>query len=283
MISSNDLTALAGKNVAGPDGAKIGKIVDVYESTEGADATFVTVSTGLFGGHASFVPLTEATLAGDTVTVPYDKELVKDAPRVDADQDLTSAEEDRLYQHYNLTASPVPTSSGRHASETAIPRGSAGRDDLDGDGVFDDVKDTAVGRDTSGLTTDDAMTRSEERLRVGTETVEAGRARLRKRVITKTQSATVATSREKAVLTREPITAANMPQAMDGPAISEEEHEVILTAERPVVTTEAVPVERVRMEKATVTETESVSGEVRKEHIEADGADGADGDRTDRV
>jgi len=153
MISSNDLAGLAGATMHGADGQKIGKIVDVYESTQAEDGTFVTVHTGMFGGHASFVPLAQASLQDKDVVVPYDKNLVKDAPRVQADQDLTSEEEDRLYQHYNLSGgSPAPQAEaagapGRHAEETAIPRGTK-RQDNDGDGVFDDVKDTAVGRDT---------------------------------------------------------------------------------------------------------------------------------------
>ncbi len=43
-----------------------------------------------------------------------------------------------------------------------------------------------------------------------------------------------------------------------------------LHAERPVVQTEAVAVERVRLGRETVTDTETVSGEVRKEQIEMD-------------
>ncbi len=73
-----------------------------------------------------------------------------------------------------------------------------------------------MGRDTSGLTTDDAMTRSEEQLRVGTERVEAGRARLRKYVTTETETRTVPVSHEEVRVEREPITDANMPNAMDG-------------------------------------------------------------------
>ena len=132
-----------------------------------------------------------------------------------------------------------------------------------------------VGRDTSGPTTDDAMTRSEEQLRVGTETHETGRARLRKQVVTEHQQATVPVSREEVTLEREPITDANRGDAYDGPAISEEEHEVTLHAERPVVSTEAVAVERVQVGKQTVTENQTVGGEVRKEEIELDGSDAA--------
>jgi uncharacterized protein (TIGR02271 family) len=92
--------------------------------------------------------------------------------------------------------------------------------------------------------------------------------------VTEQQSVTVPVSREEVRLEREPITDANVDRALDGPAISEEEHELTLTAERPVVTTEAVPVERVRLNKETVTDQETVAGEVRKEQIDLEGDTG---------
>ena len=138
------------------------------------------------------------------------------------------------------------------------------------------------GRDTSGPTTDTAMTRSEEQLRVGTETRETGRARLRKHVVTEQQNVTVPVSREEVTVEREPITDANRGAARSGPAISEEEHEVTLRAERPVVDKEAVPVERVRLGNETRTEHETVGGEVRKEQIEIDTDDRPPRDRGDR-
>ena len=140
---------------------------------------------------------------------------------------------------------------------------------------------TTEGYDTSGPTTDDAMTRSEEHLNVGTQQVEAGRARLRKYVVTEQQTVTVPVSHEEVRVEREPITEENRGDAVDGPAISEEEHEVILHAEQPVVATQAVPVERVRLGTETVTENQQVSGEVRKEQIEVH--DGTAEDLTDRA
>jgi uncharacterized protein (TIGR02271 family) len=118
------------------------------------------------------------------------------------------------------------------------------------------------------------MTRSEEQLRVGTTTEEAGRARLRKYVVTENVTKTVPVSREEVRVEREPITDANVGKAMDGPAISEEEHEVTLTAERPVVEKEAVPVERVRLDTETVTDEVTVDETVRKEQIDTDGLRG---------
>ena len=127
------------------------------------------------------------------------------------------------------------------------------------------------------------MTRSEERLNVGTRSEEVGRARLRKYVVTENVTETVPVTREEVRVEREPITDANIGNAMDGPAISEEEHEVTLHAERAVVEKEAVPVERVRLDKETVTEQATVNEGLRKEEIEVDGVDSTrDATREDR-
>ena len=97
------------------------------------------------------------------------------------------------------------------------------------------------------------MTRSEEELRVGTTERERGRARLRKYVVTEQVERTVPVRREEVRVEREPITDANVDQAMDGPEISEEEHEVVLHEEEAVVEKRVVPKERVRLDKETVT------------------------------
>jgi stress response protein YsnF len=76
--------------------------------------------------------------------------------------------------------------------------------------------------------------------------------------------------REEVRVEREPITDANVDNATDGPAISEEEHEVTLHEEVPVADKVAVPKERVRLDKDTVTDEETVSGEVRQERIDVD-------------
>jgi len=245
-----------GATMVDADGDKIGTIESIYLDDQTGEPEWALVNTGLFGTKSSFVPLAQATDAGDQVQVPYEKQLVKDAPRVDTDQHLSEAEEQQLWRHYGLDYD-----SG-YTTDTA---------DRDRDGVYDDVQDSAVGRDTSGPTTDDAMTRSEEELQVGTETRERGRARLRKYVTTEQQTVTVPVQREEVRVEREPITDANLDAATSGPAISEEEHEVTLHEETPVVEKRAVPRERVRLDTETVTEERQVAEEVRKEQIEVQG------------
>ena len=203
------------------------------------------------------------------------KERVKDAPKIDTDGHLSPQEEQELYRYYGMgtgttgrteTVGPTrPHPDGPHLGDG--PRGHVrpehGRHRHRGHrhgpiGDTDINRHGTAGHDTSGPTTDDAMTRSEERIDVGTASEEAGRARLRKYVVSENVTQSVPVSREEVRVEREPITDANVGNAMDGPAISEEEHEVTLHAERAVVEKEAVPVERVRLDKTTVTEQEQV-------------------------
>ena len=127
---------------------------------------------------------------------------------------------------------------------------------------------------TSNPITDRAMTRSEERLVVGTARRITGRARLQKFVTTETVTIEVLVRREEVRLVHEPASDADLGVDVAEPAggrlvdPSPQEHVLVLHEERPVVTMEVVPVERVRMVVDTVTASETVSGQVREEHIE---------------
>jgi uncharacterized protein (TIGR02271 family) len=133
----------------------------------------------------------------------------------------------------------------------------------------EDVDRARTRTETSG-TGDDAMTRSEERLNVGTETVATGKARLRKWVETERQQVEVPVRKEKVRLESEPITDENRDAALSGADITEDEHEVTVREERPVVETEAVPVERVKLATEAEEDTRTVEGEVRKERVDLD-------------
>jgi len=242
MISEQQARDVMGTTAYDSSGDKVGKVGQVFLDDQTGRPEWVTVNTGLFGSGESFVPIADADFDGDRLTVPFDKGLITEAPSVDLDAGhLSQAEEARLYQHYGMEYS-------EQSSDSGLPGG----------------------RHTGEASTDDAMTRSEEQLRVGTENVEKGRVRLRKYIVTEEQQVPVTTTREEVRVEREPITDANRDAATDGPEISEDEHEVVLHEERPVVQTEAVPVERVRLSKEQVTEQQTVSGQVRKEQIDLD-------------
>jgi uncharacterized protein (TIGR02271 family) len=296
MIGTDTLDRVIGADVYDADGDKIGTASEVFLDDQSGNPEWVTVKTGLFGSKETFVPIRDASLTGEGLRVPVSKVAVKDAPKIDQDGHLSPEEESALYRHYSLgDTTTTTTTTDTTTSNTSGFAGTAGTAGIDTDrdrstgtaGIDTDRTRTAgtgtagmgtdtnrhgtVGHDTSGPTTDDAMTLSEERLNVGTQRVEAGRARLRKYVVTENVTQTVPVTHEEVRVQREPITDANMGNAMDGPAISEEEHEVVLHAEQPVVAKEAVPVERVRLDTETVTEQQTVTDTVRKEQVDTDG------------
>jgi uncharacterized protein (TIGR02271 family) len=98
--------------------------------------------------------------------------------------------------------------------------------------------------------------------------------RLRKYVVEDEVTRTVPVRREEVRVEREPITDANAGDAMAGPEISEEEHDVVLHEEEPVADKRTVPKERVRLDKDAHTEEREVSETLRKEEIDVDDARG---------
>src|SRR3954447_18906037 len=142
----------SGRTLKDKSGDKIGEIDAIYVDDQTDKPEWALVTTGLFGGKPTFVPLAGASPEGEDVLARVDKQQVKDAPKVDPDQELSEQQEAELFRHYGIDYT-------EQGSVTAT--GSAND-----------------GRDTSGPTTDDAMTRSEEELRVGTADRERGRARL---------------------------------------------------------------------------------------------------------
>ena len=244
-----------GRDIIDSDGDKVGTLEELFRDEDTDQPEWAVVRTGMFGTKLSFVPIQGAEPAGEDVRVPFSKAQIKDAPKIDdSDGQLSQQEEAELYAHYGMEY-------GERRSDSGLPEGGASNNGT-------------VGRDVSGPTTDEAMTRSEEELRVGKADREVGRARLRKYVVTEEVQQTVPVRREEVRVEREPITDGNVDQALDGPEISEEEHEVVLHEEEPVVEKRTVPKERVRMEKDTVTDEAQISEQVRKEQIESEGDTG---------
>ncbi|GGL88600.1 DUF2382 domain-containing protein [Nakamurella endophytica] len=274
--------------VVGAGGDELGKVGQVFVDNETGQPTWVTVKTGWFGGNQSFVPLDDASIEGNRVVVPYDQDKVKGAPNFAEDEPLSEQDEDRLYEYYGVGTT---STAGYATGGTAATSGTAGYEstgtagyESTGTAAATGYETTAgasgftgAGQDVSGPNTDDAMTRSEEQLHVGTERVQTGRARLRKYIVTEQQSVTVPVTREEVRVEREPITEANREAALAGGDLTEEEHEVVLTEERPVVSKETVPVERVRLGTETVTDNQQVSADVRKEQIEFEDPTGTSG------
>jgi uncharacterized protein (TIGR02271 family) len=260
------------------DGGYIGSIDAIYVDDQSGQPEWALVSIGLAGTRSTFVPIAQATTAGNQIQVPYQKQLVTDAPGIQLDRHLSVAEEQKLFRHYGLDYDAghpgTPPQGPRGTRDAGLPAGAreAGHDTTERAAATD--RDT--GREASGQTTDDAMTRSEEELQVGTQTRERGRVRLRKYVTTEQVQQTIPVRREEVRLEHEPVTDANVDAATSGPKATDSGHEVVLHGEEPVVEKRVVPRERVRLDKEVVTDQEQVAGEVRKEQIDVDDHSGRD-------
>ena len=304
-MTTFDVNAILSSTAYDADGDKVGKVEQVFLDDNSGEPTFLTVNTGLFGAKESFVPVKDARQDGDRVVLPYQKDVIKDAPKVDADQHLSPQEEEELYRYYELNYDDGRgtdrdrdltdrdrdrdlTDRDRTAAGTAGTAGAAGaaagrdrdlndrdRDltDRDRNLVDQDRRDGTdrdlTDRDRNLTDRDDAsVVRHEEQLNVGTQERETGRARLRKYVVTDHETVDVPVEREEVTVERTPIRDG---QGRAGAGtIGDEEVEVSLHEERPVVEKEAVAVEEVGLNKETVRDTQRVEADVRKEQVDVE-------------
>ncbi len=245
MISVDQARQLLGAQIVDTSGENVGTVKDVYLNDRTGEPSWISVATGWFGHSESLLPLDRAEISIDQIRVPFDKPTIKNAPRCESGVPLSSQDEDELYRHYGIpadAAARVTTDQG--ANTPNYPTRSRGSSDASED----------------RSTKDGAQIRWVDQLDRDSNSVPPGRTRLRKYVITEQQTITVPVSHEVAHLEREPIDDQDRDRASSGVELTEEEIDIVLHAERPVVSTESVPVERVRLDTQTVTGDEEVRG-----------------------
>jgi uncharacterized protein (TIGR02271 family) len=239
---------LMGSDVYDTQGERVGRVGNVYLSEESHQPEWVTVQTGLFGHRETFVPLAGAQEATDGLHVKWAKDKIKDAPRIDADGRLSPQDSMGLYDYYGM---PIQR-DGRSGTRT--------------DGRTGGRTDNRAGNKAGDQSGDMTMTRSEEQLKVGTQRVETGRVRLVKHVVTEEQQITVPVTHEEVRIERRPVDPRNAGKAK----IGEDQQEIVLHEDQPVVAKESVPVEQVTMHTKAVTEQQQVRDKVRKERIDVE-------------
>ena len=267
MFSNEHIEQVLNGHVVDNNGDKIGKVGDVYNDDRTGNPSWVTVNTGLFGTSNTFIPLDDAQVDGDTIRVPFSKDKVKDAPRVDADRHLDADEERELYRYYGRDYdegyAAAGTRGGDHGADGDADA-TAGRNDHGADGT---AGVAGVGRraDRDRTRGDNTMTRSEEELQVGTREREAGRVRLRKHVRTEKETVTVPVTHEEVRVERTPIR-----DGEGGRIGGDETAEVRLREDEVVVDKDVVAKEQISLGKEKVTEQQRVTEDVRKEEIEVE-------------
>ena len=284
MLTEREVAAAIGSTAYGPDGSKIGTVENFFVDDRTGVPTWVSVSTGLFGTRHSIAPAAEASVGDGGLVLSVTAEAVKAAPRL-AGTHLDPAEEQALRTHYGM-ADADPEGSGTDATSDAATSDATG---AAGGAATEAAAEAATEADQDG-----GMVRSEEQLRVGTEQVAATRFRLIKYVVTENVQITVPIRREEIRVEEVPLDAADSdageelvhhgdlaegerPGRHTAPDDARLPDEIILHTERPVISVEVVPTERVRLRREVVEGIETVSGQVQREQIVVDQDPGHNG------
>jgi stress response protein YsnF len=239
MLSEREVAAAVGTTACDADGGKLGTVEHFFVDDRTGRPSWVAVTTGLFGTRTSMVPVQRASLAEGRLVLPVTRDAVRAAPEVGDGEHLTRDDEGRLRRHYGLEVAGLEVAAPEQAVEQA----------------------------------DGGMVRSEQRLRVGTERVAATRVRVVKYVVTEDVQITVPVRHEEIRLEEVPLDAPDTgPEESLVPAATGDglPEEIVLHTERPVVTVEVVPTERVRLRTEVVEGQETVTGQVQREQIAVD-------------
>jgi hypothetical protein len=245
MLTDRELADAVGAPVYAADGEPLGAVRHFLADDRTGRPTWAAVRPDPDGPRLVVVPVLGARLDGGGLRLPVRRDLVDGAPPIRTSEHLDPEEERLLRRHYGLE-----------------------------DGLEDGGEDG--GGAAAVPATDGAMTRSEERLRVGTERVAATRVRLVKYVVTEQVQITVPVRREEVRLEEVPLDAPDPgPGESLGavePAASGEglPDEIVLHREEPVVSMRVVPNERVRLRTEVVAGQQQVSGQVQREQIVLD-------------
>jgi len=288
------------------NGEKLGDVNEVFVDDQSGQPTFVEVNHGLFGMNSSLVPLRGHDFSGDDLKLGFSKDRIKDAPDFDSDKPLTPEAQSDIFKHYgldnardvtdykdsnldskrdvqagadkdhNLTAGAGAAGAGAAGAGVAGAHADEKKADTHTTDAAATERKAGVADDAAAARTnnDGELIRSEEQLNVNKERVAAGEARLRKYVVTDTESVEVPVEREEVRVERTPINAEDAKNYNGAISGDSEEASVTLHEERVNVNKETVPVEKINLKKDTVRDTETHTEELRKEQIDTDGVDG---------
>lgn len=288
------------------NGEKLGDVNEVFVDDQSGQPTFVEVNHGLFGMNSSLVPLRGHDFSGDDLKLGFSKDRIKDAPDFDSDKPLTPEAQSDIFKHYgldnardvtdykdsnldskrdvqagadkdhNLTAGAGAAGAGAAGAGVAGAHADEKKADTHTTDAAATERKAGVADDAAAARTnnDGELIRSEEQLNVNKERVASGEARLRKYVVTDTESVEVPVEREEVRVERTPINAEDAKNYNGAISGDSEEASVTLHEERVNVNKETVPVEKINLKKDTVRDTETHTEELRKEQIDTDGVDG---------
>ena len=126
--SLNEALGWIGSRVDDIYGASVGRLEDVWIDPGTGAPRWLLVKEGRFGGRSTLVPFSDATAGAGHVWVPYERDVVREAPQIEPGVPLTQQVEATLRNHYAANATAAvshgsqPTSRSDTGRQPEAPR-----------------------------------------------------------------------------------------------------------------------------------------------------------------
>ena len=253
--------------------ADIGSVHSFWADPQTGDLQFLGVKTGWLFGQNHVIPVDRVEFddANRNVRVPYTVDFIKGALSIDADSEISDEQEQEIYRYYQVggrSASTTTTGTDYAATDKTTTRSMA--TDVAAAGAAASLTNTGTTASTTRATTSNQDTvevpLTEEEIKVGKRTVDAGQVRLRKVVRTEVVNQPVEIRHEDVVVER--IAAGDVRSGTATSDFKEETIDVPLSREEVVVSKEAHITGAVRLHKTSEAEQQNVSETIRKEDVE---------------
>jgi hypothetical protein len=99
--SLEEVVSWAGHRLDDIGGGAVGKVEGTYVDAESGRPEWLLSRMGRFG-HYCLVPARDAVGGVDRVWIPYTRDQIRQAPKIEPKAELTRAREDELLAHYGI-------------------------------------------------------------------------------------------------------------------------------------------------------------------------------------
>lgn len=121
--SLNEALGWIGSRVDDIYGSSVGRLDDVWIDPGTGVPRWLLVKEGRFGGRTTLIPFEDATAGAGHVWVPYERDVVRDAPEIEPGAPLTQGIEDALRSHYSANAPSAISQRANSAPPSSLGQG----------------------------------------------------------------------------------------------------------------------------------------------------------------
>jgi uncharacterized protein (TIGR02271 family) len=258
---------LAGRLARDAHGRPLGEVETVFADEDGSGSRFVGIDTAQ-GRVVVPVDGAEVDPTVYALDLPYMVDRISGAPTISPEtEELDPETERRVVEHFGVEETEPVAMPAAEPEAAPEPEPTAAMPAI--------VEATAEPEIPDPEPVGEEVVLTEEQLVVETERVPAQHVRVRKEIVEEEVTVTVVLRHEELVIEREPIAPGEAPaETAGGPRLDEPPIEIVLWAEEPVVTTRAVPTERVRVLRTLGSQQQDLTAQLRRERASFDQATG---------